>query len=655
MRVSVVINTYNRGPSLRQTLRSLRHQSCAGFEVVVVNGPSTDDTDAVLREFAGAVRVVRCPEVHLSKSRNLGIAHAAGEVVAFLDDDAIPEPDWLDGLLGAYDAPAVGAAGGVVYDHTGLRLQYRYAVCDRTGAPCFDVGPPFDTFTVPGADPFVYLQGTNCSFRRQCLEAVGGFDEEIEYYLDEVEVCMRVLDRGYQVRPLPGAAVHHKYLPSHLRSGARVVLNPYPLVKNRCYFALQSGLRTRPLRQIQKVLAGYANALRGECGQHFAAGRIDAGQRDYFLAQVERGLRDGTERGLGRPRTRCALPPPDPAQFLPYPAVGCEGRQLTLCFLAPGAYPGTDRVPTELAARGHEIHVIAPSPDTSRVDFEDGVWVHRLARPVRHVPALAGLTWRAELFEAAAIYREVDRLHALRPLHAVVAPPASRLALLCALDPRFATVLAGDASASAVPILDDTLARTAAASAGTELDRLAVLCVGQRSRHLRPTADATRVGPEEVSVGLAAVLAGATATSPDEARRAAVALLDPTCFPVDRAGAVLALWPENDEAFVRGLFVALLGREVDPPSLGAYLSHLRRGMPRFEVVRHLAHSPEAAAAGVPVGWLDAVKLATRRAQPGTRGVTAIDRMRVRLTRLAWSFKRCLRSGGSARPSFRRAG
>jgi glycosyltransferase involved in cell wall biosynthesis len=135
MRLSVVINTYNRGPSLRRTLRSLRHQTCDRFEVIVVNGPSTDNTAAVLDEFAGAVRVGHCPEVHLSKSRNAGIALAAGNVVAFLDDDAIPEPTWAADLLAAYNCCSVGGAGGIVYDHTGFRLQYRYAVCDRTGTP----------------------------------------------------------------------------------------------------------------------------------------------------------------------------------------------------------------------------------------------------------------------------------------------------------------------------------------------------------------------------------------------------------------------------------------------------------------------------------------------------------------------------------------
>ena len=74
--VSVVINTYNRAASLRTTLQSLRYQTYQPFEVVVVQGPCTDQTEAMLAEFAGAVRVGFCPEVNLSKSRNIGITLA---------------------------------------------------------------------------------------------------------------------------------------------------------------------------------------------------------------------------------------------------------------------------------------------------------------------------------------------------------------------------------------------------------------------------------------------------------------------------------------------------------------------------------------------------------------------------------------------------
>src|SRR5947209_4100053 len=133
MRVSVVIATANRAPSLSRVLDALRHQTFPDFEVVVVMGPCRDETDRVLAEREDWLRVVSNPELNLSKSRNLGIEAAAGEVIAFIDDDAVPEPRWLEELMGAYAASELGGAGGLVYDTTGVNLQYSYAVCDRIG------------------------------------------------------------------------------------------------------------------------------------------------------------------------------------------------------------------------------------------------------------------------------------------------------------------------------------------------------------------------------------------------------------------------------------------------------------------------------------------------------------------------------------------
>src|SRR5690349_21255951 len=120
MRASVVIATSNRGKSLRALLEALRHQTFRDFEVVVVKGPSTDDTDEVLEDWKAAVRVVENPERNLSQSRNLGIDLAAGEIVVFIDDDSIPEPRWLSELMEPYADEHVGGVGGLVYDVTGV-------------------------------------------------------------------------------------------------------------------------------------------------------------------------------------------------------------------------------------------------------------------------------------------------------------------------------------------------------------------------------------------------------------------------------------------------------------------------------------------------------------------------------------------------------
>lgn len=89
--VSVVINTHNRGPHLKRLLDALSRQTYDRFEVIVVNGPSTDNTEDVLKQYQSAIRTDKCPIVNLCVSRNIGVRDAAGEIIAFIDDDAVPQ------------------------------------------------------------------------------------------------------------------------------------------------------------------------------------------------------------------------------------------------------------------------------------------------------------------------------------------------------------------------------------------------------------------------------------------------------------------------------------------------------------------------------------------------------------------------------------
>src|SRR5207302_6552199 len=90
--VSIVVSTLDRAAHLARLLASLRHLDYERFEVVVVNGPSQDGSDAVLAQWDGQIKAVRCPSANLAASRNIGIAAAAGDIVAFIDDDAVPHP-----------------------------------------------------------------------------------------------------------------------------------------------------------------------------------------------------------------------------------------------------------------------------------------------------------------------------------------------------------------------------------------------------------------------------------------------------------------------------------------------------------------------------------------------------------------------------------
>ncbi len=205
---SIVIVTFNRADSLDRTLGSLHQLRYRNFEVLVVDGPSTDHTRAVVAKHAPFVRSFSHKLSNISISRNIGIAHARGDIVVFIDDDAIPEPDWLDNLLAAYADPQIAAVGGFIRDAAGFDYQSRYTVCDRYGDARQFRAP--SEFTL-GDETFLSLTGTNFSARREKLIAIGGFDEEYIWFLDETDVNLRMHDRGWKFAVAPDAEIHHKY------------------------------------------------------------------------------------------------------------------------------------------------------------------------------------------------------------------------------------------------------------------------------------------------------------------------------------------------------------------------------------------------------------------------------------------------------------
>lgn len=394
-RISVVINTLNREKSLRDTLESFRWQTYQGqFEVIVVNGPSTDGTQALIESWVPKIRIGRCPAANLSMSRNIGICMAAGEIVAFIDDDGIPEPEWLAQIAAAYERDEVGGAGGRVYDHTGYHFQSEYCLVDRLANADSNVPGAMPQRCFPGSFQFPHLLGTNATFRRSALLEIGGFDEEFEYFLDETDVCLRLMDAGYLIRQLDDAYVHHKFAASNVRTEKKVLKYRYPVMKNKIYFTLKHGRDYLPddslIREQDRFITSQRHDVRW-CAEN---GYLTPADVENFEKDVEKAIAVGRARGEEGPVAM--ITPAALAQwqgeFAPYPVIVPEGRRRTVVLVTQDYPPDhgggiatfNKDLAVSLAAMGHLVHVIAKSEDISRVDFERGVWVHRIV--ARSIP-----------------------------------------------------------------------------------------------------------------------------------------------------------------------------------------------------------------------------------------------------------------------------
>jgi len=450
--VSVVINTYNRAESLRLTLDSLSQLEYPHFEVIVVNGPSDDGTEAVLGDFAGRIKIGRCDHANLSESRNIGVALAAGDVVAFIDDDAYPDPAWLDRLVEGYDSDEVAAVGGPVWDHTGAALQARYTFGNFLGDARVGIDEvnPTEFLNSPWSAEFVNTLGTNSSFRRDRLVEIGGFDEEFEYYLDENSVCCRLVDRGWVVRAIDDGFVYHKFLPSNIRGANRAIRNRYPVLKSKCYFALKYGLGRHSFYELCTNLVGFIERSRNDYRWCVEEGLLSEGDFKQFEADVDSALDAAfTAYVTGVDRVRSPEWFSQHQQpFLPFIVRRKAQDKLHVCFFSqeypPGPVHGIGRfvhtLATGLAAEGHLVRVLTRGEGHNRVDLEDNVWVHRVV--VTEQPAPQGLGVPPRLWNySASLLGELRRVDEHRKVDIVQGPNWDGELVAVLLAGGFTTVL----------------------------------------------------------------------------------------------------------------------------------------------------------------------------------------------------------------------
>jgi glycosyltransferase involved in cell wall biosynthesis len=455
-KASVVINTYNRAAYLRNAVVSIAAQSYGDVELVIVNGPSTDHTEKVLDEIeSDGIRIKRanCPHRNLSKSRNVGISQASGDVVLFIDDDAVAHGEWVSRIMASYSDSRVGAAGGFTFDHTGVNYQCRYTVCDKFGnARFFDTLDP-ETLVAATVD-FFYpsLLGTNCSFSRDLLERIGGFDEVFEYMLDETDVCARIAAKSKRIITVPTAYVFHKYAPSDTRTLEKIPLSLLAPARSKAYFCLKHSKTARADPMNLDVIAeieryrkdiDFSNKWfldhKKISPAHYSRlnNELSAGISDGMRLGVSRAM-SGTDAGISSGISQSASSP----AFLKVQRPRVPGRSLKIYFVSQG-YPPADTAgiarwtyecAVELTARGHEVHVITRSHSRSNhVDYLDGVWVHSVidafdeelthTSPVPLPPSIAR--------RATAVLREIIRSEAIWGVDVVSAPIWDVEGILC--------------------------------------------------------------------------------------------------------------------------------------------------------------------------------------------------------------------------------
>jgi O-antigen biosynthesis protein len=196
-RVSVVVCSYNGSRTIRQCLNGLLKLKYPDFEVIVVDDGSTDATAAIADQ--SGFRVISTPNQGLSGARNVGLSAATGEIVAYIDDDAYPDPHWLTYLAATFMNTSHAGVGGPNVPPPG----------NGWIADCVAHAPGGPVHVLVSDQEAEHIPGCNMAFRKAALLEINGFDPQFRAAGDDVDVCWRLQKKGYTLGFSPAAMVWH--------------------------------------------------------------------------------------------------------------------------------------------------------------------------------------------------------------------------------------------------------------------------------------------------------------------------------------------------------------------------------------------------------------------------------------------------------------
>lgn len=362
MNVSVIVVSYHRPDWLARCLKALRQLDYPGFEIVVVA-----DSESLSKCDCSGLKRIAFDTANISAARNLGVRHAAGEICAFIDDDAVPEPLWLSHIAQAFTETDADAVVGYVRGRNGIGFQSRVASVDaeaETHAEPTQGEGPFVPTLKPGHA--LKLVGTNMSFRRATLAKLNGFDEAYRYFLDDTDISLRLAKAGLLAAVAPLAEVHHGFAPSCRRAATRVPTDLFDIGRSSAIYFRRHGatdlsdLKARiTLRERRRVL------------RHMVAGNCEPRDIRRRIATLETGWADGLSATLPDQGRNLACE----AEFSPVQSLAKKNIVLSSRLLRRRS---TLKNAAELSSKCHRVSVFSFSltPVRHHVRYtDDGVWV----------------------------------------------------------------------------------------------------------------------------------------------------------------------------------------------------------------------------------------------------------------------------------------
>jgi GT2 family glycosyltransferase len=198
-RASVIVCVYNGAETIRDCCEGLAALDYPDYEVIVVDDGSKDGTAEIIAPYG--FHLIQTANRGLSAARNTGLHAATGEIVAYTDCDARPDPNWLTYLAATFLTTSHVGIGGWNIGPDG----------DGWIADCVANAPGGPVHVLLSDREAEHIPGCSMAFRRAALTAIGGFDPQFRSAGDDVDVCWRLQEQGGTLGFAHGAMVWHHH------------------------------------------------------------------------------------------------------------------------------------------------------------------------------------------------------------------------------------------------------------------------------------------------------------------------------------------------------------------------------------------------------------------------------------------------------------
>lgn len=215
---SIIVVTWNGLDHLKTFLPSVLETTYDNFEIIIADNASTDGTKKWINDHAPGCRIVSFDHNHgYCGGNNRAVPYAKGDILLFLNNDVRVEPDWLDHLNTSFQKPETGVVQPKIRSHH--QPEY-FEYAGAAGGMIDWLGYPFcrgrlfetvekDTGQYNNETKIFWASGAALAIRKEIFTDLGGFNEDFEFHMEEIDLCWRVWHSGRQVRCQPKSVVYH--------------------------------------------------------------------------------------------------------------------------------------------------------------------------------------------------------------------------------------------------------------------------------------------------------------------------------------------------------------------------------------------------------------------------------------------------------------